>query len=170
MAGNLKKIFIIGNLGSDPTIRMTQNVVPVASFNVAVNERRRAQSGDAAQGGANAQAEQTTWFRITAWRQQAEFAERFLKKGMTVFVSGDLRTSEFTGNDGKNRTTLEVTADDLQILTPKGMTEGGDQTFSGGGQSYGGGNRQGGGQSSSGGRQQAPASDTGFDDEGDIPF
>ena len=55
-----------------------------------------------------------------------------LKKGTTVFVSGDLRTNEFTDREGKLRTGLEVTMQDMQILTPKGVQEfGGDAGFAG---------------------------------------
>src|SRR5579875_302570 len=103
MAGNLKKIFIIGNLGSDPTMRYTQDGTPVTSFNVAVSERRRGpgQAPDAPR------EEVTTWFRVSAWRNQAEIANNLLRKGTSVFVSGDLRTSEFIGQDGKPRFMLE---------------------------------------------------------------
>jgi single-strand DNA-binding protein len=116
---NLKKIFIIGNLGSDPVMRFTTDGTPVASFSVAVNEHnRRAQAAEGAQ-----PEEITTWFRVSAWRRQAEVVNDLLKKGMSVFVSGDLRTREFTGNDGQKRFSLEVTMDDMQILTPKGALD-----------------------------------------------
>jgi single-strand DNA-binding protein len=124
VAGSLKKIFIIGNLGSDPQMRYTQDGTPVASFNVAVNERRG--RGQAQEGGQAGQPEETTtWFRVSAWRRQAEIVNELLKKGTSVFVSGDLRTSEFTGNDGQKRFSLEVSMQDMQILTPKGVSEGG---------------------------------------------
>jgi single-strand DNA-binding protein len=127
VAGSLKKIFIIGNLGSDPVMRYTQDGTPVASFNVAVNERsRRAQGADAGQSGQPSQPEETTtWFRVSAWRRQAEIANDLLKKGTSVYVSGNLTVREFTGNDGQKRTSLDVQMDDMQILTPKGVQEGG---------------------------------------------
>ncbi len=122
MAGNLKKIFIIGHLGSDPVMRYTNDGTAVASFSVAVSERNRRAQG--AEGGMGAQPEEsTTWFRVSAWRRQAEISNDLLKKGMAVFVSGDLRTREFIGNDGQKRFSLDVTMDDMQILTPKGVTE-----------------------------------------------
>ncbi len=172
MAGNLKKISIIGNLGSDPVMRYTQDGTAVATFNVAVNDRgRRGQNAEGAAGAAGGQPEETTttWFRVSAWRRQAEIVNEWLKKGMSVYVSGDLRTSEFTGNDGQKRFTLEVFMQDMQMLTPKGVTEGGsfdDSSSSGGGQtasrpSFPSGNRQGGGR---------PAPDVQEEDDGDIPF
>jgi single-strand DNA-binding protein len=118
MAGNLKKVQIIGNLGGDPLMRYTSDGTPVASFTVAVNERaRRGPATESSQPGL--QEETTTWFRVSAWRRQAEIVHDLLKKGTSVFVSGDLRTSEFTGNDGQKRCGLEVTMQDMQILTPK---------------------------------------------------
>jgi single-strand DNA-binding protein len=167
MAGSLKKIFIIGNLGSDPVMRYMQDGTPVATFNVAVNERaRRVQNAEGAAGGQPE--ETTTWFRVSAWRRQAEIANDLLKKGTSVFVSGDLRTSEFTGNDGQKRFSLEVTMQDMQILTPKGVAEGGsfDDSSAGGGQaanrpSFPSGNRQGSGR---------PAPNIPDEDDGDIPF
>lgn len=170
MAGSLKKVMIIGNLGSDPTMRYTPDGTQVTTFNVAVNERRRAQGQAQGQSqGPDAQREEiTTWFRVTAWRNQAEIANNLLRKGTSVFVSGDLRTSEFTGQDGKTRFSLEVTMQDMQILTPKGGVEGGSEggytppPAQAGGQSYGG---------NSYGSRQPSTPDPGFgDDEGDIPF
>lgn len=167
MAGNLKKVSIIGNLAADPEMRMMQDGTPVCTYRVLVNNRRR--SNNAAGGG---QDEPPTAFRITAWRRQAEVAHEYLKKGMSVFVDGELSTSEYTGNDGKARTTLEVLQDTMQILTPKGMTEGGAPSYGGqaqsGGGSYGG--QQSSGGASYGNRQPAPAAEPGFEDEGDIPF
>lgn len=126
MAGNMKKVFIIGRLGADPVMRYTSDGTPVASFNVAVSERpRRGQAQDAGQASPQGAGEEvTTWFRVSAWRRQAEIANEFLKKGMSVFVSGELRTSEFTGQDGQKRFSLDVTMDEMQMLTPKGMQEG----------------------------------------------
>lgn len=124
MAGNLKKVFIIGNVGHDPDIRYTNDGTPVASFSVAVNERtRRAQGQVGGQG--EQQDEPPTWFRVSAWRRQAEIVSEIVHKGMTVFVSGDLTVREFTGNDGQRRMSLDVRMDDLQLLTPKGAGENG---------------------------------------------
>jgi single-strand DNA-binding protein len=165
MAGSLKKIFIIGNLGSDPVMRYTADGTPVTTFNVAVNERPRRSQGQGGDPGAAQREEITTWFRVSAWRNQAEIANNLLKKGTSVFVSGDLRTSEFTGQDGKLRTTLEVSMQDMQILTPKGVQELGSDASFGGGQSASGNTP------SYGNRPAAPAAaDPGFDDESDIPF
>lgn len=173
MAGYLKKIFIIGNLGRDPETRYTGDGTQVTTFSVAVSERRRSgQSPDSTAGagpgaGPGGQSEETTWFRVSAWRRQAEIAAQYLTKGMSVFVSGDLRVSEFTGNDGQKRTTLEVTMQDMQILTPKGTQEQGGGSFDSP-PTYS--SRPAGGQSAPQGGRQAPAPSSSFENEDDIPF
>lgn len=170
MAGYLKKIFIIGNVGRDPEERFSQDGRMYINFSVAVNDRpRRNQAADAGTGGAQP-VEQTTWFRVTAFGRQAEIVKEYVRKGTSVFVSGDLTAREYPDpKTGQQRTSLDITMQDMQLLTPKGVTEGGDQSFGGGGQAYGG-NRPAAGGQSSGGRQQAPAPEPGFGDEDDIPF
>jgi single-strand DNA-binding protein len=106
----LLKVTVIGNLGSDPTLRYLQDGTPVCSFTIAVNSRKKDQ-------------ETTTWLKVTAWRKQAELVSELLKKGMSVYVSGALTTSEFTGQDGTKRFSLDVNMDEFQILTPKGQSE-----------------------------------------------
>jgi single-strand DNA-binding protein len=176
VAGSMKKVMIIGNVGQDPQTKYTPDGTPFASFSVAVNERpRRGQGGDQGQGGQQ-QEEQTTWFRVTAWRRQAEIVSQYVTKGTSIFVMGNLTAREFVGNDGQKRTSLDVTMDDMQLLTPRGAQEGGSfdegGSFGGGQQgasrpsaSYGG--RPAAPSQPSGGRQQP---DQGFGDDDDIPF
>jgi len=183
VAGSMKKVQIIGNLAADPEMKFLPDGTPVCSYRVLVNNRRRGAAG------AGGPEEPPTGFRITAWRRQAEVANELLKKGMSIYVDGELSTSEYTNNEGKTRFNLEVTQDTMQILTPKGMVEGseyGGQSSGGGsyggnqGGAQGGGNQGGGrpsgGQSYGGNRQPAPAaqpapsSGDNFEDDGDIPF
>ena len=103
-----KLITIIGNLGSDPEMRYTQSGVAFTSFNVAVNDSRRGKDGQ--------DEEHTDWFRVTCWRGLAEIANNYLQRGSQVFVEGRFRTSEWTGNDGQTRTSLEVDANNMQLL------------------------------------------------------
>tara|TARA_Y100000590_G_C15624278_1_gene978747 strand:- start:369 stop:833 length:465 start_codon:yes stop_codon:yes gene_type:complete len=103
-----KIITIIGNLGADPEMRSTSTGVPVTSFNVAVTDVRRGRDGQ--------EEENTDWFRVSCWRGLAEIANNYLQRGSQVFVSGRFRTSTWTGNDGQTRTSLEVQADQLQLL------------------------------------------------------
>ncbi len=107
----MNKIFIIGNLTRDPEMRTTNSGVSVCSFTVAVN-RRRASNAEAGQPDAD-------FFRVSAWRQLGENCNRFLAKGRKVGVVGTLTLQTYTGNDGQPRASLEVTADEVEFLTPR---------------------------------------------------
>lgn len=112
----MNKIFLIGNLTRDPEMRSTQSGIPVCTFTVAVNRRNR-QGAEAGQPDAD-------FFRVTTWRQQAENCNRYLAKGRKVGVMGTLMLQSYTGNDGTQRYSLEVTADEVEFLSPRG--EGGE--------------------------------------------
>lgn len=105
----MNKVFIVGNLTRDPELRTTQSGVAVCSFNVAVNKRL----------GANAQHPEADYFRVTAWRGLAENCNKFLAKGRKVCVVGAVSVSTYQAKDGTTKATLEVTADDVEFLTPK---------------------------------------------------
>jgi len=108
----MNKIFLIGNLTRDPELRTTQSGIPVCSFTVAVNRRSRQ--------GAEAGQPDAEFFRITTWRQLAENCNRYLAKGRKVGVTGTLTLQTYTGNDGQQRYSLEVQADEVEFLTPRG--------------------------------------------------
>ena len=108
----MNKVFLIGNLTRDPELRTTQTGVSVCSFTIAVN-RRRPSSAEAGQPEAD-------FFRVTAWRQLGEICAKYLAKGRKVSVVGSVSASAYTGSDGQARASLEVQADDVEFLTPKG--------------------------------------------------
>lgn len=114
----MNKLFIIGNLTRDPELRTTPNGISVCSFTVAVN-RRRGNNADAGQPEAD-------FFRVTAWRQLGENCQKYLQKGRKVAITGSVSVSTFTGNDGQTRASLDVTADDVEFLTPR--NEAGEST------------------------------------------
>jgi len=99
---------LIGNLGSDPEMRFTPSGTPVTSFSIATNRVYTASDGERKQ--------ETEWFRVTAWRKQAESCNQFLTKGKLVYVEGSLRTRTWEDRDGQRRTTLEVNADRVLFL------------------------------------------------------
>lgn len=102
----MNKIIAIGNLVANPELRSTPNGVPVCTFTIAVNGRKQ---------GAPA-----TFFRVTAWRQLGENCNRYLAKGKKVFVSGPVSVSTYTAKDGSARASMEITADDVEFLSPAG--------------------------------------------------
>ena len=113
----MNKLFIIGNLTRDPEMRSTSTGDSVCSFTVAVN-RRRASNAEAGQPEAD-------FFRVSAWRQLGENCNRYLAKGRKVAVVGAVQVSTYTAQDGATRASLEVTADDVEFLSPRGEGEGG---------------------------------------------
>jgi single-strand DNA-binding protein len=108
MAGSLNRISIIGNLGRDPETRATTSGTTVATFSVAVNERRRDAEGT--------MQEKTLWFRVSAFGRLAEICAQYLTKGASVYVEGRLDPQEWTDAAGSSRVTLGIVANDLRML------------------------------------------------------
>ena len=102
----MNKLVLTGNLTRSPELRSTPNGIPVCTFTIAVNGRK---SDDP-----------TAYFRITVWRQLAEICNRYLAKGKKVFVSGPVSVSTYTAKDGSTKASLEVTAEDVEFLSPAG--------------------------------------------------
>jgi single-strand DNA-binding protein len=110
---SLNKMTIIGNLGADPEVRYLDGGAVVATFNVATTEKFTNRNGE--------KVEQTEWFRVELWNEQAKVAEKYLKKGNAVYVEGRLRTELWTDKEGKERTSLRVRANTMQLLgSPNG--------------------------------------------------
>ena len=85
----------------------------MCDFTVAVNRRRPA-------GGFSEGAPEADFFRVTAWRERGELCAKYLAKGRKVCVIGPVSVRTYTGNDGVTRASLEITADEVEFLTPKG--------------------------------------------------
>jgi len=114
----VNKLFIIGSLGKDPEIRTTSSGINVCNFNVAVTERK-------------GQEKVTTWFRVTAWRGLADLCQKYLAKGRKVCVTGSVSVSTYEGKDGTTRASLEVTADEVEFLSPMERGDADDTRFIG---------------------------------------
>ena len=104
----MNKLTIIGNLTKAPELRATATGLSVCTFTVAVNRKTR----DGNQLDAD-------FFRVTVWRQLGEICAKYLDKGRKVCVIGPVSINTYTGQDGKTRAQMEVTADDVEFLTPK---------------------------------------------------
>ena len=108
----LNKVLLIGNLGSDPEMRYTPNGNAVCDFRMAVNRRYTTSEGE--------QREETDWFRVTAWGRLAEQVNQYLQKGRRTYVEGRISSSAYTDRDGQPRASLEVTAEKVLFLDPRG--------------------------------------------------
>jgi single-strand DNA-binding protein len=175
MSRGFSRVILVGNLGRDPEMRYSQNGTPITNFTIAVNRRKRNPDGS--------QQDETDWYRISLFRQQAEFAAEWLKKGSKVLVEGQLQIRTYTGQDGVERTSVEVNADNFQNLTTRdeqAALGGGDQSYrSNQGGGYGGNTGGGGGYNQRqeqpaprGGNRPAPPADDDdpFADLDDVPF
>lgn len=109
----MNKLTIIGNLTRDPQLRTTSTGINVCDFTVAVNRKLSAQQK------ANGQQAEADFFRVTVWRELGENCAKYLAKGRKVAVIGSVSVSQYTGNDGVTRANLEVTADEVEFLTPR---------------------------------------------------
>lgn len=115
MAGIDTHIVVTGNVGSDPELRFTPDGTAVASFNVGSTPRVKGKDGEWGDG-------ETTWYRITAWRRDAEGVAEVLRKGDRVIVHGKLKATAYEAKDGSWRAGLEVTADGFGIgIVPKAV-------------------------------------------------
>lgn len=174
MARGVNKVILIGNLGADPETRFMPSGGAVTNVRLATSETWKDRQTGQMQ-------ERTEWHRVVFFNKLGEIAGEYLKKGSKVYIEGSIRTRKWQGQDGQDRYTTEIVANEMQMLDGRGeggggfggdrqgggarqqqggYDQGGDDYNQGGGQSGGG---QGGGQSGGFG---GPADD--FDD--DIPF
>ena len=106
---SVNKVILIGNVGSDPEVRYLDRGVAIANFNLATTER-----GYTMQNGTQVP-DKTDWHAIVLWRNLAEWAERFVRKGMKLYVEGKLQTRTWE-KEGQIRRKTEVIAENVQIL------------------------------------------------------
>lgn len=147
MARGVNKVIIVGNLGNDPETKYMPSGSAVTNLSVATNESwKDKQTGE--------QKERTEWHRVAMFGRLAEIAAEYLRKGSQIYIEGKLRTRKWQDQQGNDRYSTEVIADEMQML---------------GGRSGSGAPAMGGG---TGGPPPAPPAQGGsggdFDD--DIPF
>ncbi|CAG9236540.1 ssDNA-binding protein [Paraburkholderia sabiae] len=175
---SVNKVILVGNLGADPEVRYLPSGDAVANIRLATTDRYKdKQSGEFK--------EMTEWHRISFFGRLAEIVSEYLKKGSSVYIEGRIRTRKYQAQDGTERYSTEIVADQMQMLGGRGGAGGGGGGDDGGysrGESMergggrmsggGGGGRVAGGGGGGGGqsRPSAPAGG-GFDEmDDDIPF
>jgi single-strand DNA-binding protein len=107
----VNKVILIGNLGKDPEVRYLEGGVAVAKFSLATSESYKGKDGN--------KVDQTEWHNIVLWRGLAEVAEKYLKKGHTVYIEGKIRTRSYDDKEGIKRYSTEIVADSMTMLTKK---------------------------------------------------
>ncbi|WP_353641681.1 single-stranded DNA-binding protein [Mesorhizobium sp. WSM2239] len=130
MAGSVNKVILVGNLGADPEIRRLNSGDPVVNIRVATSETwRDKNSGE--------RKEKTEWHNVVIFNDNlAKVAEQYLKKGMKVYVEGQLQTRKWQDQSGQDRYTTEIVLQkfrgELQMLDARGGGEGGQVGYGGG--------------------------------------
>ncbi|MEM5399576.1 MULTISPECIES: single-stranded DNA-binding protein [Paraburkholderia] len=177
---SVNKVILVGNLGADPEVRYLPSGDAVANIRLATTDRYK----DKASGEFK---EMTEWHRVSFFGRLAEIVSEYLKKGSSVYIEGRIRTRKWQAQDGTDRYSTEIVADQMQMLGGRsggasmGSDMGDDGGYSreqsaprGGGRASGGGAPRssggGAGGGTGGGRSNAPAGG-GFDEmDDDIPF
>jgi len=175
---SVNKVILVGNLGADPEVRYLPSGDAVANIRLATTDRYK----DKASGDFK---ELTEWHRVAFFGRLAEIVSEYLKKGSSVYIEGRIRTRKWQAQDGTDRYSTEIVADQMQML---GGRSGGGASMGGGddsgysrepaeqprggarGGAPSGGAARGGAGGGGGGRPNAPAGG-GFDEmDDDIPF
>jgi len=161
----LNKVMLIGRLGVDPEVRFLPSGGQVTTIRLATSRRWRDKQ-------TNERKEETEWHRVVFFARLAEIAGEYLKKGSQVYVEGRIRTQKYQGQDGQDRYSTDIVAEEMHML----------DTRSGGTASFGGDQPQSGYAPSSRPSSSSPRSDapmpsgstppaTNYDDfDDDIPF
>ncbi len=112
----MNKVFLIGNLTRDPELSETSGGVSVCHFGIAMNRSYSSSNGE----------QQTDFFNVTAWRGLADNVAKFCKKGNKIAVSGSIQIRNYEDNSGNKRTAVDIIAQDVEFLSPKGNSQGDD--------------------------------------------
>jgi len=119
----VNKVILLGNLGKDPEVRYLDNGVVVANFSLATTENYKNKLGE--------RVSQTEWHNIVVWRGLAEVAEKYLKKGSSVYIEGKIKTRKWEDKDGNTRYNTEILADNMTMLGSKQSHENSQSSASG---------------------------------------
>ena len=112
MARGVNKVILIGNLGADPETRMTQQGSAVTNLNIATDESYKDKN-------TGQMVPKTEWHRVVMFQRLAEIAKDYLKKGSKVYIEGKLQTRKWQDQNGQDRYSTDIIANELQMLDSK---------------------------------------------------
>lgn len=102
----MNRVILLGRLSRDPEVRVTQDgQTTIAKFGIAVDRRGKEDKAD--------------FFNVTAFNKTAQFAEKYLKKGTKIALSGRLQLDEYTNKDGQKVTNVSVVAEEVEFCEAK---------------------------------------------------
>lgn len=112
MSKGINKVILIGNLGTDPEVRYMSNGNAVTNFSIATNESwKDKQTGE--------MQERTEWHKVSLFDKLAQIAAEYLKKGAKVYIEGSIRTKKWQDQNGNDRYSTEIIANNMQMLDSK---------------------------------------------------
>ena len=114
---SVNKVILIGNVGKDPDVRYLDSGVAVATFSLATTER-----GYTLQNGTQVP-DRTEWHNIVLWRGLAQTAEKYVHKGDKLYIEGKIKSRSYDDQNGIKRTIVEIFADNMEMLTPRGASQ-----------------------------------------------
>ncbi|HMQ14113.1 MAG TPA: single-stranded DNA-binding protein [Candidatus Competibacter phosphatis] len=117
---SVNKAILIGNLGKDPEVRYMPSGDAITHINIATTETFKDREG--------MKQERTEWHRVVFFGALAKIAGEYLKKGRSVYIEGRIQTRKWQGQDGQDRYTTEIVANEMKMLGGRGDS-GGDASF-----------------------------------------
>lgn len=115
----LNKVLLIGNVGKDPEVRHLESGASVATITLATSERFKDRNGE--------MKETTEWHSIVAWRNLADLAENYIRKGSQIFVEGRIRSRSWDDQNGQKHYVTEIEASNIQLLGRRDTSSSGPQ-------------------------------------------
>lgn len=114
---NMNKVIIMGRLTRDPDVRYSQgeNPLAVSRYTVAVDRRFKKSSDE----------QNADFISVIAFGKAGEFAEKYLKKGTKVVITGRIQTGSYTNKDGQKVYTTDVVAEDQEFAESKNTSNSG---------------------------------------------
>ena len=116
MARGINKAILVGNLGNDPDTKYTQSGMAVTRISLATTSSRKDREG-------NVQ-ERTDWHRVVFFGRLGEIAAEYLRKGSQVYIEGEIRYDKYTGQDGVEKYSTDIIANEMQMLGSRGDSSG----------------------------------------------
>lgn len=117
MARGINKVILVGNLGGDPEVRYANNGAAIANISIATTDSWKDKN-------TGEQQERTEWHRVVMFNRLGEIAGEYLRKGSKVYIEGKLQTRKWQDNNGQDRLTTEIVANEMQMLDTRNNEQG----------------------------------------------
>ena len=125
MAEGLNRVVLIGNLGTDPELKYTQNGQAVLRLRLATTESYVNRAGERQQ--------RTDWHTVIIWGKRGEALNNILSKGRSICAEGRIQYRQWEDKDGNKRNSTEIVATNIVLLSGGRRDSGGSGDFGGGG-------------------------------------